>query len=262
MAERNERDDCFDRYRLAGKTAIITGGGSGIGRAVALDFARFSAKTLIADAVPGDAVVDEIRALGEAAACVRVDVRDRKAVQKVVDFAVDKFGTIDILINCAAVPSAGKIVEMEEDDWDRTIDVNLKGIFFCAKAVAPVMMARKKGSIISIGSASSRGPVFNSPQGGPDYCVSKSGVHALTRVLAWELAPYGIKVNTVAPGPVATPWHKDIKLLEDRYLSKIPLQRLGKAEDISNLVMFLASDAASYITGQAIHVNGGMLMVD
>lgn len=147
---------------------------------------------------------------------------------------MNKFEKIDVLVNSAGVLSRYRILEMREEEWDRVMNINLKGVFLCSKSVAPYMVKERRGKIINIGSASSRGPVLNLPQGGPDYCVSKSGVHALKRVLAWELAPYGINVNTVAPGPVETPMHKgEMKMIRD-----------------------------NYITGQTIHVNGGMLMVD
>ncbi len=263
MNEAKNSDAVYGRYELAGKTAIVTGATSGIGRAIVLDFAKFGAKTVIVDVARGEHLVQEIESAEQQALYVRADVSNKNDVQKIAESTLAKFGSIDILVNCAAVPSGHKIADMSEEDWDRTMNVNLKGVFLCSKAVAPSMMKRTAGRIINIGSASSRGPVFNTTQGGADYCVSKSGVHALTRVLAWELAPYGINVNTVAPGPVDTPWHKNnISVIEDKYLSKIPLQRLGKPQDIANVVMFLAADAASYITGQAIHVNGGMLMVD
>jgi 3-oxoacyl-[acyl-carrier protein] reductase len=263
MKESKNSEQIFRRYDLTGKTAIVTGGSSGIGRAIALDFAKFGSKTVIADVAPGERITKEIESLGGQALYVKADVSSQREVQKITESTLDKFGNIDILVNCAAVLSRYKIMEMVEGDWDRIMNINLKGIFLCSQAVAPYMIKRKKGKIINIGSASSRGPVFNAPQGGPDYCVSKSGVHALTRVLAWELAPYGINVNTVAPGPVDTPMHKgEMKMIKEKYLSKIPMARIGKPQDIANVIVFLATDAASYITGQAIHVNGGMLMVD
>jgi 3-oxoacyl-[acyl-carrier protein] reductase len=263
MKKPKKGEELYERYNLSGKTVIVTGGSSGIGRAVALDFANFDANTVIADVAPGERVVTEIESMGRKALYVKTDVSSQREVKTLAEAALGKFKSIDILVNCAAILSRCKITEIAEEDWDRVMDINLKGIFLCSKAVAPYMMRQKKGKIINIGSASSRGPVLNMTQGGADYCISKSGVHALTRVLAWELAPYGINVNTIAPGPVDTPMHKgEMKMIREKYLSKVPMKRLGKPQDIANVILFLATDAASYITGQAIHVNGGMLMVD
>jgi NAD(P)-dependent dehydrogenase (short-subunit alcohol dehydrogenase family) len=154
-------------------------------------------------------------------------------------------------------------VDISEENWDELIDINLKGVLLCSQSVSAHMIKQRRGKIVNIGSASSRGPVLNLPQGGGDYCISKAGVHVLTKVLAWELAPYGINVNCVAPGPTETPMHTGrIEVIREKYRDKIPLGRIGMPQDIANVVTFLVTDASNYITGQTIHVNGGMLMVD
>jgi len=252
-------------YDLSGKVAIVTGGSSGIGRATALSLAKHGSNIVVVDLDPDGAekVVNEIKNIDCQALYIRADVTNYRENEKVAEVTVDKFGKIDILVNCAGILSSNKIMETTEEDWDKIMSINLKGYFLCSKSVVPNMIKQKSGKIINIGSASSKGAILNMPQGGGDYCISKAGVHALTRALAWELAPYGINVNTVAPGPVETPMHKNrIEVLREKYKGKIPAGRLGEPQDIANIVAFLSTDAANYIIGQAIHVNGGFLMAD
>jgi NAD(P)-dependent dehydrogenase (short-subunit alcohol dehydrogenase family) len=255
--------DIFRRYDLSGQTSVITGGSSGIGKAIAIDFAKFGSNVVIVDIASGEETIEEIKRIGRRALYIKADVSDHREVKKATEGTLDRFGAIDILVNAAGILTRHKVTETAEIDWDRIIGINLKGVFLCCQSVASFMIKRRNGKIINLGSASSRGPVFNVPQGGAGYCVSKSGVHALTRVFAWELAPYGINVNTVAPGPVETPMHKgEMRMIRKKYKDKIPMGQLAKAEDIAAVATFLATDAAHYITGQAVHVNGGMLMVD
>ncbi len=256
-------NELLKRYDLSGKTAIVTGGSSGMGYAIALDLAKHGANIVIADVVSNGQIIEEVKKIGRQILYVETNVRSPKEIDEVTKRTMNEFERIDILINCAGILSRSKIIEMAEQDWDQIMDINLKGVFLCSRSVAPHMIKQKAGKIVNMGSASSRGPMLNMPQGGADYCISKSGVHALTRQLAWELAPYGINVNTVAPGPVETPMHKGhIEVVREKYGDRIPLGKLGKPEDIAYVVTFLVTDAASYITGQAIHVNGGLLMVD
>ncbi len=255
--------DAFKKYDLSNQTAIVTGGSSGIGKAVAIDLVRHGGDVVIADLARGENVISEIERMGRRGDFVQTDVRRPNAVEEMVQTTIGRFGRIDILVNCAGILSRYKFLEVSEADWDRMIDVNLKGVFLCCRAVAPIMVRQKGGKIVNIGSASSRGPILNMPQGGPDYCIAKAGVHALTRNLAWELAQFGINVNCVAPGPVETPMHQaHIETVREKYRERIPLGRIAQPEDIANVVAFLVTDAANYVTGQSIHVNGGMLMVD
>lgn len=265
----NQSFKSFKRYDLSGKTAIVTGGSSGIGHAIALDLAQYGSNIVIADVATAENTIAKIKRIGGIAVYVKADVRNRKEVEKITNFALEKFGKIDILANCAGILSRYKgtelykFIEIAEEDWDTLMNINLKGVFLCSQTVAPHMIKQKSGKIINIGSVSSRAPILNVTMGGADYCISKAGVHALTRVLAWELAPYGINVNTVAPGPVETQMLKAIiEMVKEKYKKIIPFERIGKPQDIANLVTFLATDAASYITGQAIYVNGGMLMAN
>lgn len=253
----------LEKYNLKDKVAIVTGGSSGIGYAIAVEMAKHGADIIIADLVREENILSEIGKLGRRAMFVKADVSRRDEVDEVTKGAMDQFGEIDILVNSAGILSRYNFMEMKEDDWDRMMNINLKGVYFCCQSVAPHMMKQRSGRIVNMGSASSRGPMLNIPQGGPDYCISKAGVHTLTRTLAWELAPYGINVNCVAPCAVETPMHHGhLDRVREKYRDKIPLGRLAKPEDIANVVTFLVTEAASFITGQAIHVNGGLIMVD
>lgn len=261
--------DYSKRYDLSGKTAIVTGGSSGIGQAIALDLGNHGANIAIADVVSGEQTSIEIGKMGRTAIYVKADVSNPKEVEKIFTSTIKKFEAIDILVNCAGIlsPYKGmenyKFAQITEVNWEKLININLKGVFLCSQSVIPYMVKQKRGKIINIGSIASSSPILNVTMGGAEYCISKAGVHSVTRVLACELAPYGINVNTVAPGPIETPMLKDImEMVKKKYENIIPLGRLGKPQDIANVVTFLATEAANYITGQAIHVNGGMLMVN
>ncbi len=256
-------DKAFEIFNLKGKKAIVTGGSRGMGRAIALDLATFGSDVIVADLneEDGKKLVNEIRAMDREAFFVNADVSKKKEANRIIDFALDKFKKVDILINNAGILS-GSDLEVSEEDWDRLMDINLKGVLFCSQAVTSSMKEQKSGKIINIGSSmSSRGSTFNISGGGLDYCISKAGVQALTRTFAFRLAPYGINVNAVAPGIINTPMHKDKERLAT-YAKYIPLGRLGEPHDVSRIVTLLATDAACYITGQTIHVNGGLLMID
>src|SRR4030042_1766851 len=255
-----------EMFDITGKVAIVTGGASGIGRAIALDLAKFGASVVIADMALQSArkVVREIESAGGKALAIKTDVTDSKDVELMAQQTGKKFGKIDILVNNAGIVGRCTVMDMKEDDLSRTLEVNLKGVFLCSQAVARYMVEQKNGKIVNIGSSlSSRGSVCNLSGGGVDYCASKAAVQAFTRTLAMELAPCGINVNAVAPGITNTPMH--VGLWEGAqlyYESSVPLGRLAEPEDIADVVLFLVTDAARYITGQTIHVNGGQIMVD
>ncbi|TET16011.1 MAG: 3-oxoacyl-ACP reductase FabG [Dehalococcoidia bacterium] len=255
-----------ERFDIAGKVAIVTGAASGIGRAIALDLAEAGAKVAVADKALGGAeeVAREIQSVGGKAIAIKTDVTDSKDVEQMAQRTIEKFGKIDILINNAGIIARSSVLDMKEDDLDRTFDVNLKGVVLCSQAAARHMIERKSGKIVNIGSSlSSRASVCNLSGGGADYCASKAAVQALTRSLAMELGPYGINVNSVAPGPTNTPMHEGLwEMAAIYYQNSVPLGRLAEPEDIADVVVFLVTDAARYITGQTIHVNGGQIMVD
>jgi len=248
---------------LKDKVAIITGARRGMGRSHALTLARAGAKVVVADISLEDCqkVVDEIKkAKGEALA-VKCDVTKKEEVEEMVKKAVEKFGKVDILVNNAGICQFKPFLELTEEEWDRTLDINLKGYFLCAQAAAKEMVQRKSGVIINIASVA----MGQAGVGFPTlvhYCASKGAIVAMTEALALELAPYNIRVNAISPGAIETPMidplKKDPKAIEGM-LARIPMHRVGKTEEVSNLVLFLASDASSYITGSTVVIDGGWL---
>ena len=255
-----------ERFDISGKVAIVTGGASGIGRAIALALAESGANVVIADrALDGaEEMAREIESAGGKAIATKTDVTDSKEVEQMVQRTIEKFGKIDILINNAGIIARSSVMDMTEEELDRTFEVNLKGVVLCSQAVARHMIEQKSGKIVNMGSSlSSRASVCNLSGGGADYCASKAAVQAFTRALAMELGPYGINVNAVAPGTTNTPMHEGLWEMATIYFqNSVPLGRLAEPEDIADVVVFLVTDAARFITGQTIHVNGGQIMVD
>ena len=245
---------------LANKIAIITGASRGIGRAIALTFARNGA-SLVINGTKRELLQDlagEIRHLGRECLVQAGDVSDPDTAQKLAEDAIRAFGRIDILVNNAGVMMRSSTLETEVEDWQRILNVNLSGTFYCCKAVLPYMIKQKYGKIVNISSTRGKAP---HPNASPAYGASKAGIIYLTRHLALEMAKYNICVNAVCPGPIET---EMVSTWDDEYraqvISKIPLGRLGTPEEVANVVLFLASDMSSFITGEAINVNGGSYM--
>ncbi len=248
---------------LKGKVAIITGARRGMGKADALAFAKNGAKVVVADIFQKECelVVDEIKKNGGEGLAVKCDVTDKKEIEEMVKKTVDKFGKVDILVNNAGICQFKPFLELTEEEWDRTLDINLKGYFLCAQTVAKEMVKQKSGTIVNIASVV-MGQIGMGMAGLAHYSASKGGIAALTKTLALEFAPYNIRVNAIAPGAIDTPMaastKADPKVLEAT-LAMIPLHRMGKAEEIANTVLFLTSDASSYVTGSIVVVDGGWL---
>ncbi|SHG62638.1 3-oxoacyl-[acyl-carrier-protein] reductase [Thermosyntropha lipolytica DSM 11003] len=244
--------------RLKDKVAIVTGAGKGIGYAIAKRFGEEGAKLVICDIDEASILktAEELKTLGAEVLAFKVDVRNRTDVDNMVKEAVDKFGTIDILVNNAGITRDAMFHKMKEEDWDMVLDVNLKGIFYCTQAVVNILREKQYGKIINISSAGRFGNI-----GQTNYSAAKEGVVGFTRALAKELGSKGINVNAVAPGTIVTDMYMQIPE-HIREMMKIitPLARPGTPEEVANLCLFLASDEASYITGQVIHCDGGIFM--
>ena len=248
--------------RFAGQTAIVTGAGRGMGRAVALGLAREGAQVVVAEldgAVAADAVA-EIEGAGGRAVAITVDVADAGAVRSLFSRAVKAFGTVDILVNNAGIGIPKPLVDYTEQDWNRQLDVNLKGMFFATQEAARLMIPKRRGKIVNFASTAA---FVSSSTPETAYDISKGGVRQLTISVAAELAPHNINVNAVAPGTIMT--ELTLKVLDTeekmaRASAKIPLGRLGKPEDMVGPVLFLCSPDADYVTGHVLVVDGGWLL--
>lgn len=247
---------------LEGQVALVTGAGragKGIGRCIALRLAEEGAKIVIADFAPeaADAVAREVVDAGGEAVAVYGSVASPEDVDKMVQAAVDKFGKIDILVNNAGITRDNLLVRMTEQEWDMVLDTNLKGVFNCTRAVAKLMMRQRSGRIVNM--ASVMGIMGNAGQA--NYSASKGGVIALTKTTAKELGSRGVNVNAVAPGFIQTVMTEEMPEDAKKGIAEqIPLKRLGTPEDVADVVMFLCGPASSYVTGQVIAVDGGMVM--
>ena len=245
---------------LKGKCAVVTGAAKGIGKAIALKLASSGVNIVLNYRSSEDKAIEtekEILSLGVEVLRVKGDISKPNDVENLIDSAKKKFGKIDIMVNNAGITKDTLLLRMKEEDFDSVINVNLKGVFNCLKAITPVMVKQKEGKIINLSSVV--GLVGNAGQ--VNYAASKAGVIGMTKSLAKEIGSRGITVNAVAPGFIETDM---TDVLGDKFKEEakknIPLKRLGKAEDVAEVVAFLASDSANYITGQVIHVDGGMLM--
>jgi len=246
--------------KLKNKVAIITGSARGIGKATALRFAQEGAMVVVNDVDLEEAkeVVSQINSQQEKAVAVKADVSDEKEVEKMVEVVYSKFGRIDILVNNAGIIKRGSIEDHSYEDWDKVIAVNLRGTYNCAKAVVPIMKNQRYGKIINVSSVAGKvGDIASAPS----YGSSKGAINALTKSLARELAEYGICVNAVAPHAIETEMSSEWPEKKRReIIAQIPLKRLGRPEEVAAAILFLASDEASFITGEILDVNGGYLM--
>ncbi|WP_244833065.1 3-oxoacyl-[acyl-carrier-protein] reductase [Clostridium sp. BJN0001] len=245
---------------LEGKCAIVTGASRGIGKAIAIKLASLGASIVInyrSSESEAENVAKEVKKFGVEAMLVKADISNIEEAEKLVKEAKEKFGKIDIMVNNAGITKDGLIMRMKEEDFDNVIRVNLKGVFNCLKSITPVMMRQKHGKIINLSSVVG----ISGNAGQVNYAASKAGVIGMTKSLAKEIGSRGINVNAVAPGFIETDMTDKLgEKLKQEAVNNIPLKRLGKPEDVAEVVSFLASDEASYVTGQVIHVDGGMVM--
>lgn len=245
---------------LANKVALVTGGSRGIGKAIVLELAQAGCDLAInyaGNEQAAKAVAEEVEALGRKALVIQANVADSAAVENMIKQVIEQFGRLDILVNNAGITRDNLLMRMKEEEWDDVINTNLKGVFNCTKAVTRQMMKQRFGRIINISSVV--GALGNPGQ--TNYAAAKAGVVGLTKAAARELASRGITVNAIAPGFITTDMTAalDDKTIE-QLTSQIPLARLGAPEDIAKAVRFLASEDASYMTGQTLHIDGGMYM--
>ena len=245
--------------KLTGKVALVTGAAQGIGKAVALLLARHGADIVVSDInlEKAEETVREIESIGSKAMAIKVNVASLSDVERMVEAILEKFGKIDILVNNAGITRDKLILRMTEEDWDSVLDVNLKGTFNCTKAVVRHMSKQRSGKIVSI--ASVVGEMGNAGQ--VNYSASKAGVIGLTKTIAREFARRGINVNAIAPGYIETPMTEVLtEKVKEELKRLIPMERLGKPEDVAEAVLFLVSEQSNYITGQVLKVNGGIYM--
>ncbi|HAY6300144.1 TPA: 3-oxoacyl-[acyl-carrier-protein] reductase [Staphylococcus aureus] len=242
------------------KSALVTGASRGIGRSIALQLAEEGYNVAVNYAgskEKAEAVVEEIKAKGVDSFAIQANVADADEVKAMIKEVVSQFGSLDVLVNNAGITRDNLLMRMKEQEWDDVIDTNLKGVFNCIQKATPQMLRQRSGAIINLSSVV--GAVGNPGQA--NYVATKAGVIGLTKSAARELASHGITVNAVAPGFIVSDMTDALSdELKEQMLTQIPLARFGQDTDIANTVAFLASDKAKYITGQTIHVNGGMYM--
>ena len=245
---------------LQGKVAVVTGGGRGIGQAVSLRLAQLGAKVVVNYVNRPDSAlvtVSQIETTGGMARALQFDVADSKAVLYAIQTIASEEGRLDILVNNAGITRDGLLMKMKEEDWDAVLDTNLKGAFCCIKAVSRVMMKQRWGRIVNVSSVIG----FAGNAGQVNYASAKAGLIGLTKSVAREFASRGITVNAVAPGYIETEMTDGLSPeLTAKVLAEIPLARLGNPADVAAAVAYLVSDDAAYVTGQCLHVNGGMYM--
>ncbi len=252
-------------FDLSGYCSIVTGAGQGIGKALATGLAHAGSDLVLVDLNRPvlEATAAEIGEVGHGVATVVADVTAPDTPELVVAAAKGLSGRIDVLVNNAGIMGYADIIGITDEEWDRMYGINLKAPMRIMRAVLREMVGAGRGSVINIGSSwSSRASVFNQDGGGVDYCSAKAALQSLSRAAAQDVAPHGVRVNAIAPGAVDTPMHAHHRDYLFEYEKYIPLGRMEVAEDLVGPAIFLASDAGAYVTGQTIHVNGGLLMVD
>ena len=250
-------------FNLSGKVAVVTGAARGMGRTHCLLLAEAGAKVVVSDILINDCekVSEEIKAKGGESLPIKCDISQKNEVDQMILKTIETYGKIDILVNNAGIAEFREFLSMTEEEWERTININLKGYFLCSQACAKEMAKQKSGSIINIGSIA----MGQTGVGFPNlvhYVSTKGGVAGMTEALAIDLAPYNIRVNNIAPGVIETPMVDPIKSNPEGLkglLARLPMKRMGQPEEISSAVVFLASDAASYITGATLNIDGGWL---
>jgi 3-oxoacyl-[acyl-carrier protein] reductase len=246
--------------QLNGKTAVVTGGSRGIGSSIAKTLAQLGANVAVNYASNSDAaqeIVREITGLGGNATAIGADVADAGAANALIQNAAKHFGTVDILVNSAGITRDGLLMRMKDEDWQRVIQTNLTGVFNCTRAVARIMARQKWGRIVNISSVVG----IKGNAGQANYCASKAGVIGLTKSVAKELGSRGITVNAIAPGYIQTDMTGKLpENIKEEMLKRVVLGRPGTPEDVAWLAAFLSSDLSSYITGQIISVDGGIVM--
>lgn len=244
--------------RLSGKTAIVTGAGRGLGKGIAQKLAAEGANVIVADMSmeTASATADEIRTSGGTARAFAVNISKQDEVKAMMDFTLAEFGALDIMVNNAGINRDAMLHKMTVDQWDQVMAVNLTGTFYCVQCAAQIMREKGKGAIINISSASWLGNI-----GQANYAASKAGVVGLTKTASRELAKKGVTCNAICPGFIDTDMTRGVpEKVWDTMISKIPMGRAGSPQDVANMVAFLASDEAAYITGEVINVGGGMIL--
>ena len=248
----------LDLFRLDGKVAVVTGGNRGIGKAIAVALAEAGASVVVAarDAERNEQTVAELAKLGPPALAVTTDVTDRAALVALRETVTEQLGPIDVLINNAGVGIHGESLTLDDEGWQRVMATNLDAVWKASQVVGEQMVARRSGSIVNIGSMS--GMIINRPQWHAPYAVSKAGVHHLTRSLAAEWAPHGVRVNALAPGYTKT----EISDIDDPkwrhyWIDEVPMQRYAQAAEIAPSALYLAADASSFVTGSVLVIDGG-----
>jgi 3-oxoacyl-[acyl-carrier protein] reductase len=252
-------------FDLSGYCSVVTGAGRGIGLTLTRALAQYGSAVVLVDLDAKALKTEEasLRAQGVRASSLQLDVCDDDAPDRIVSAAVELGGRFDVLVNNAGIMSHIGIMDMTDEQWDRMYNINLRAQMRIMRAALKPMLDQGSGSIINMGSSwSSRASVFNWRGGGVDYCSAKAALQSLTRGVAHEVAERGVRVNCIAPGPVDTPMHADRRDALYQRKQFIPMGRMEVPEDLAGTAVFLASDASAYITGQTIHVNGGMLMID
>ncbi len=246
--------------RLRERVAVVTGSGRGIGKAAALTLAREGASVAVATHTPdnADRTASEIQDEGGTALPVPLDVSDRESVEEMRNRVMERFGRVDILVNVAGLSTLTPLEELEEDEWDRVIAVNLKGVYLCARAVLPAMMDQRYGRIVSVASIAGR---YGRAQMSAAYSASKAGVLGFTRSVAKRYGEYGITANAIAPGTIVTDMNRNLpRDTLDRLMADAAVPRLGEADDVAEAIRFLVTQEAGWITGVTLDINGGTII--